>query len=197
MNKGVLLSSVLMIGMLAWQTVSADSARDETNLLSSDIFETHATGVLDRPWRASQHSSHPSYNFGVEDGVVTIERYDFEPWGQISQRIDARPFAGKTLEFSAELAGEFNLEFGEEFEPTGLGVVLHGVHEDPRYRMMGSMILKTPNAALGATEGVYDWTPLSVSFEVPENATTMDISVLMALGGKLKARNPRLRLVSE
>ncbi|WP_151702561.1 hypothetical protein [Nitrincola alkalilacustris] len=182
--------------MLAALTLVAlpASAEDVPNILDSG-FEPDGRGGVARPWSTSQHSDHPSYVFSVDDGVLSIRRFDFEPWGQVAQRLDATPFAGKRLEFVVELSGEFDLSYGEPIEPTGISVVLRGLDEDIRYRMLGSQILKTPYASIGEFEGGMEWQPLSLVFDVPPLATELEVFVRMSLGGELRARNPRLTLV--
>src|SRR5690606_12635684 len=80
---------------------------------------------LPMEWSFQQHANHSSYTLMAAEGVVTIARIGDEPWGILRQAFGAQevePLLGKTLEFSADISGEFTDEYGEPMEPPGLTV---------------------------------------------------------------------------
>lgn len=184
----VALSCASQLGLAA----AADSPADTANLLPGSVFESDQFGRLVGNWVPMQHSSNTSYEFRVEDGVLSILRTGEEPWGQVFLRFEPDALLGSMAEFSVEVAGEFTDAYGEPFEATGIAVVVEASSADLRQRMMGVRSQFEYENDWDAGVGKHDWTMLDLGFEVPENASSIQLYIKMTMGGVLHVRNPRL-----
>jgi len=87
------LIALLLLSPLHADTPPAPAPGD--NLLVGVAFERDPeTAAPLPPWVASQHSGEPSYEFVVNDGVLTIRRIATQPWGQVTHAFDFGPFRG-------------------------------------------------------------------------------------------------------
>lgn len=146
-------------------------------------------------WRLYQHAGERSYVLSIEDGVATLKRVGIEPWGQITQTLPADAYAGKTLEWSAELEGELDDSYGEPFQASGLSVSVTGLAPGD-LPMMGARHLLTQSTDPGLPAGVLERGRQRLQFVVPAGSDLkLQVSVILTRGGYLRARNPQLRIV--
>lgn len=166
------------------------AATTDTNLLTDPGFATLGQGNQ-RHWVMTQHAGEQSYQVSAEDGVMILERIASESWGQVYQRLDAMPLRGKILEFRAEVRGEF-LRTGEAAgSHTGIGYQIKGLRPGLP-RVLGAAILITRYAEPGLMPEDREWTTQTIRFEVPDNATSLEVSLMLGRWGKLYTRKPRL-----
>ncbi len=152
-------------------------------------------------WSFQQHANTSSYTLMAADGVATITRIGSEPWGILRQsfrRQDVEPLLGKTLEFSAEIAGEFTDEYGEPMEPPGLKARVRGVRAGSP-AMLGASTLATASENIDTTAGYLPWRRYSLQFTLPTadkaRGVEFDVGVLMTTGGVMRVRGPSLVVV--
>lgn len=146
-------------------------------------------------WRLYQHAGERSYVLSIEDGAATLERVGIEPWGQITQTLPADAYAGKTLEWSAELEGELDDRYGEPFQASGLSVSVTGLGPGD-LPMMGARHLLTQSTDPGLPAGVLERGRQRLQFVVPAGSELkLQVSVILTRGGYLRVRNPQLRIV--
>lgn len=169
-------------------------------LIANPQFSTRENGAIAPPWAAFQHAGVNSYRYSSAQGVLTIQRIDEQVWGHLSQRIDATALQGKTLEFSADLAGTLDTQYGEPLGPTGLQVTVHGKRADQPRSMLGRSILSSHGSEAGMTVGTHEWRRHSVRFEIPSieeaNSIEVEVAIGLTLGGALQVRGPSLHVVS-
>lgn len=171
----------------------------DPGLLGNPAFAAAAGGEgVAPPWVALQHAGEPSYSISAENGVLRIERTGDEPWGQLSQSVSASQIKGGKAVFSVELAGELEpIEdpSGIWSGKTGLNVVVNGYPGSSVTRHRGKRILVNKSLEPGLEPGSHEWQRYRLVFDVPENATDLQVSIQLTLGGVLKARGPRLAAV--
>lgn len=162
----------------------------DPGLLRDATFDAKESG--ERPaWGASQHAGETSYRFHFESGVLRIQRIGPEPWGQVRHRIDAEALVGRTLEFSAELSGNFSASGQRQTSTTGLGVQVLG-YKAGIPRIAGKRTLYTAEGEPSISPYCIGWTPQSVRFDVPAGATDILLSIRLGMYGTLSVRGPRL-----
>ncbi len=166
---------------------------DDANLLSDPAFTVDKTGP-DAIWRLSQHAGPRSYEWAVDDGVLSVTRIGPEPWGQATQSIPAADLVGRTLVFSAELSGNLALDSADTVERTGIGVRVRGTSPDVPAVLGPSAIQLSATGAPALPPGELDWSEQRVAFRVPEGAEEVEVAIRLGTGGTLRARNPRLLL---
>lgn len=171
-------------------------------LLENPGFEDHeGSGIVARPWSFSQHAGDTSYRVRVEEGVLRIERIGNEPWGQITQQLspeDVAAHTGAIMEFSVDISADLTDEFGEPMSPTGPSVGIWGYADDtpPHLRgMLGSSLLLSERSPIDLGPGTHDWQRHVIRFQVPDNATRLEVAVAMTLGGEIRVRDPHLAVV--
>lgn len=169
-------------------------------LLENASFTPDSRG-LPSGWSFQQHANNSSYTLTVADGVATITRIGSEPWGIMRQgfrREAVEPLLGKTLEFSAEIAGEFTDEYGEPMEPPGLTVRVRGVRAGSP-ALLGASTLLTASEDIDTTGGYLPWRRYSLQFTLPSpgkaRGVEFDVGVLMSTGGTMRVRGPSLEVV--
>ncbi|MES2817893.1 MAG: hypothetical protein V4812_02775 [Pseudomonadota bacterium] len=181
---------------------STDAAQQAPSpgLIENPQFTSRENGSIAPPWSDFQHAGVHSYTYTSTDGVLTITRIDEQVWGHLSQRIRGATLQGKTVEFSADLAGTLDSQYGEPMGPTGLMVTVHGKRADQPRSMLGLGILSTHASEPGMAVGENDWRRYSVRFKVPPveeaNSIELEVALALTLGGALKVRNPSLQVVS-
>lgn len=193
-----LQSAILAIGLAATLSLLAagcgsDGSRagsSDGGLLINPGFEREANGRIGA-WAFGQHAGERSYSFDIDENTLVIKRVGPEPWGQVIQILPAAGLAGRTLEFSAEVSGQFSDESGAPISPTGVGVRISGMRADLP-AALGDAILYTHHGAPALGVGDHGWTVQRVVFEVPEIATEIRLSFRLTMDGKLHVRNPRL-----
>jgi hypothetical protein len=196
-----LLAALLALPLVACSEApdSAGGAQTQVDpgLILNPRFEPGDAGVRIAHWSSSQHAGEPSYEIEGKDGVLVIRRIGKEPWGLVSQRVEASGLAGKQLEFSMELAGELEDTYGPALEPAGLVVQVmgRGAADLP---MMGKRHLLVMTDDPGLPVGKHGWARRSLRFEMPEaRDLELTVGVQMTEGGELRARAPQLRVLED
>jgi hypothetical protein len=193
MNR-LLLWAFLALPLAGCQP-DADGGRpaNGSNLLADPEFAVDKTGP-DAVWRLSQHAGPRSYEWAVDEGVLSVTRIGPEPWGQATQSIPAADLVGRTLVFSAELSGNLAADSAETVERTGIGVRVRGTSPDVPAMLGPSAIQLSATGAPALPPGKLDWSEQRVEFRVPEGAEEVEVAIRLGTGGTLRARNPRLLL---
>ena len=186
----IIAVALLFAGTGALAASSQTWTAPDPGLLRDAAFEADQPGQR-RAWSYSQHAGKKSYLFDTVDGVLRIERTGTEPWGMATQRIKAKDLAGRTLEFSAELSGEFPEMTSKPIASTGVVVRVVGYKPDLP-RMLGKSNLLVGQGEPGLTGTKYDWPRQHVRFTVPDGATDIDVSIVLGRPGQLSARGPQL-----
>jgi hypothetical protein len=159
-------------------------------MLANPMFERGPDGNI-VSWAFNQHAGEPSYRFDTDGGMLIVERVGRERWGQAIQTVSAAGLAGRTLEFSAEVSGELGDDSGAPSSPTGVGARISGMRPGMP-AALGVVILSTLSGEPAIGAGEHAWSVQTVVFEVPENATEIQLSLRLTLDGTLRVRNPRL-----
>ena len=167
-----------------------DAGNSDGGLLLNPTFARGADGEI-VSWAFVQHTGQPSYRFDTDGRTLLIERVGRERWGQAIQTLPADGLAGRTLEFSAEIAGQLDDHSGPPSSPTGVGVRISGMRPGMP-AALGVAILSSLPGQPEIGVGRHDWTEQRVVFEVPESATEIQLSLRLTLDGTLRVRNPRL-----
>jgi len=166
----------------------------DPGLLRDANFDAMQRG--ERPvWGRSQHAGERSYRFVFNPGELQIDRIGPEPWGQVKQRVNAKPLAGQTLEFSAELSGTLSESGRRPIIPTGLSIRVLGYTAGMSPAIVGKSTLLIAGGEPELGPGQHDWTRQSVRFEIPEGATDIDVSIRLGMHGALSVRGPSLVVV--
>lgn len=148
-------------------------------------------------WHLTQHAGEASYELRFGGSMIKLLRVGSEPWGVLQQHLDGSDFAGKTLEFSAELAGDLDDDWGPPIQATGLTVTVLGFAPQD-VPMMGKRHLLVQGADPGLPAGAIDWQRHSIRFEVPEGRELeLLVGVMLTRGGELRIRNPSLQVIAE
>lgn len=190
---------VIIAAMACGGCFGAGSQATDPGLIVNPRFaDTSGGDGVGEPWASIQHAGAPSYRFSAVDGVLRIERVGDQPNGRVVQVIPADGLRGKTLEFSAELSG--NLEpidtpSAPWADDTGLAVIVKGASKNPALRMLGKRVLLKAGSAPRLAPGKLDWTRYRVVFQVPEQATDIEVAIRLMLNGVLEARDPSLVVV--
>lgn len=164
------------------------------NLLLDPGFET-IEDTRTSAWSFIQHAGERSYDWHAEDGVLTGRRVGPETDGHIAQTISAEELAGQKLRFSVELSGELEELVDAHTELSGLQVHVHGVAPGmPRAMGPGTLLALEGSPPLNA--GKFGWMTQEVVFEVPQGATSMELSIRLGMNGFLRIRNPLLAVHS-
>lgn len=163
----------------------------DPGLVQNPGFEyREGTEFLERPWSFTQHATTDSYVYEAENGVLTLTRIGHEPWGQVFQRVNVGDYAGQTLRYSAWLKAHFDDSFEPGFEPTGLAVSVFGRGEG---MMAGQRLLFSRDSAIDIEYGHYGWARHDLEFDLPDNATRVEIRIRLTRGGWMKAQYPSLQ----
>jgi hypothetical protein len=172
---------------LPWQPVDPGLLLDPEFVLADDTRRL--------AWTYTQHGGEMSYRYDIGDGVLTIERFGPEPWGQATQLIDPAALHGATLEFSAEVSGSFELGEGRMVQASGIGARVLGY--PPGVPLLGArhiMLVVDGEPEFGP--GELAWTRQSLRFEVPEGATDIEVAIRLGMEGYLRVRGPSLMVVA-
>ncbi len=177
------------------QQLADDASLCTKNLLVNPEFNISDGQFFPQSWGASQHAGDQAYNVGFKSGELTIDKYGEQHWMLISQRVDPKAVAGRSVVFSAELKQDMNddgwtqaLEAGG-----GLSIIIRGTVPGSPF---SQKILLSSSLQHEPKLGVFDWTPVSVSFDVPATVTSVDLGFLHQAYGKMSVRNPSLRIKS-
>ena len=158
------------------------------NLLENPRFELDEHGRRFR-WAAMQHAGTKAYRVSVENGVLTISKFDEQAWFVFGQALEIPDRIGQRLRFSAEIRLDMTEDPGHAFEQGGgLSLVIRG---KPNKLLLRSILDHEPR--LGKT----GWEPVAVTVVVPPGAETLTANFLHQANGTLKVRKPELRQVEE
>lgn len=225
-NRGLTPWSLLLAVLMSWGLMACSESdkksepsaqtpppQAETPKQPEAPYEPPPSGLLENGdfavdnrgvpvgWSFQQHANTSSFTIAVDDGVVKIVRIGTEPWGVLRQsfrRGAVEPLLGKTLEFSAEIAGEFNEEYGEPMEPPGLTVRVRGVRAGSP-AMLGVSTLLTASETLDTTSGYLPWRRYTLRFALPDadkvRGVDFDLGILMTMGGEMRVRGASLQVV--
>lgn len=161
------------------------------NMLSARIEAARLPDlVMPDGWFLS-HPSPEHYRIGLDPdqpGVVVLASQLGIPipdgkTGVLMQSIDAAPYRGQKLQFSAEL----------RTQDAGSGSIWMRV--DPaagRYLRFDNMLHRGDNAAL---RGTVDWKDVSIVLDVPDAAASVHYGMLLVGAGRLWARNLRVGII--
>ncbi|HKL50006.1 MAG TPA: hypothetical protein VJ908_02465 [Wenzhouxiangellaceae bacterium] len=164
------------------------------NLLRDPGFET-IKDTRTSAWSFIQHAGERSYDWDAEDGVLTGRRVGPETDGHIAQTIAAQDLAGKKLRFSVEISGELEELLDDHNELSGLQVHIHGVAPGmPRAMGPGTLLALEGSPPVNA--GKFGWMTQEAVFDVPQGATSMEMSIRLGMNGSLRIRNPVLAVHS-
>lgn len=193
---------LVLIALLGASIVACEASyrAPDPGLIENPRFLEQAAGKgIKSPWIATLHGGQSSFRFSSEDGVLTVEKFGPEPWGQIAQPISAEALKGRTVEFSVDLAGELGASDGSRVNPwqdqTGLSVLIKGYPEGRPNPMMGKTILVDARTDPGLAPGLHEWRRHSLRFQVPKGATDIQVAIRMTRNGVLKVRGPSLTVV--
>jgi hypothetical protein len=171
-------------------------------LLQNPDFALREDGrTIARPWSFSQHSGERSYDYRVDEGVLSIQRIGSEPWALMAQRLPndtMEGLVGKTLEFSVDVTADLTDAYGDPMTPTGpqVNVWTHSGDPNPHRRAMAGVTLAiTARSPVGLGPGSHPWQRHVIRFQVPENVSRIEVSLNMTMGGELRARQPSLIIV--
>jgi len=184
----------------AAETASASAsvaAAEGAGLLQNPEFVDLGKGPEQAVWSTGQHALGGSYEFTVEQGVLSIRRTGAEPWGMVAQDLSVDALAGKRLRLSMDLAADLDDSWGAPIQPSGLVVKVtgYGPNDPP---MMGERILLAQVSEPGIAAGQHDWQTHSLEFEVPSgHHVSLRAGVQLTSGGVLRVRNPRLELLDD
>ncbi len=165
------------------------------NLIEDPDFATISAGPI-RHWVLVQHAGGKSYAVTAENGVMTLERTGSEPWGLVSQRLDAVPLRGKTLEFSADVRGRFPHPEDATGSPTAIGIQVKGL-KPGMPRGLGAAVLVAQHAEPGLIQENSDWVRQKVRFDIPDTATFLALNIMLSQWGQLDAAKPSLVEISK
>jgi len=192
---------LLMLILLLLLAACSGDDHPDPGLVQAPGFVDEA-GRLTRPWRFIHHASNDSYRLTVSDGVARIERVGHEPWARLAQEIDreaAAAVAGRRMVFSADLRARLDDRvYGKPIEPSGLMVRVWrepAGGNNPMRAMVAAPKSRIERSPLAADAHIPDWQRHSIEFDVHANVSRIEVSVILATGGRLEIRAPSLRLI--
>ncbi|TXS96181.1 hypothetical protein FV139_01355 [Parahaliea maris] len=160
------------------------------NLLANAEFATNVAGAAP-PWMSSQHAGEKSFELTLANGTAKIEKIATQPWFTLSQGLQATPLRGQTLEYSAELKLDLNEEGVNHGFKVGGGLMMT-LRGDPDPVMGGDRLLASEKFEHEPHMGTWDWTPVTLRFTVPENATSVRLGFAQYANGSMEIRKPAL-----
>lgn len=166
------------------------------NLLLDPRFETIDKTTEDRrvsPWSFIQHAGEPSYEWNVEDGILTGRRVGPETDGHVAQTIPAQGFAGKTLRFSVELSGELQELPDVPTALSGIQIQVYGLRAGVP-SMLGPAIMSTAEGSPPVVAGKFGWMVQEVVFDVPQQASSLKLAIRLGMNGIFRIRDPVLAI---
>lgn len=144
-------------------------------------FESTNPGQLGAPegWWAVQHAGPKSYTFTLDPSKprsgkhsMKVENVGPEPFGNIFQKLDARPYRGGTLRFAAWVRTE-----GTTGNPYGAGAGL------TLFAMRGGYPIAHVTMSKDGLHGTVDWARYEVVLRVPVDADHIEAGLSLFGGG--------------
>lgn len=213
--KIIFVQMFLMLGLVACQasepepnkTTAEQQHQDKTqqavddaslcanNLLANPEFNINSDQYFPHSWGASQHAGEQAYKVDFDNGELTIDKYGEQHWMLVSQRVDPKTVADRAVVFSAELKQDMNDDgWAQALEAGGgLSIIVRGTVPGSPF---SQKILLSSSLQHEPRLGIFDWTPVSVGFDVPASVTSVDLGFLHQAYGKMSVRNPSLRIKS-
>lgn len=205
--KKILLTATLLI-LLGCQQQNADTAPPNAASSVADSGECQADNLLKNPgfsstggvpdeWGFSQHAGELAYQVSTADGELHIDKTGEQHWMQITQRVgDPKVLAGGQAVFSAELKMNMHADgWTQALEPGGgLSIFIKGTEPGAPLRQKTLLV---SNLQHEPKLGEFDWTPVEVSFAVPEGVTQIELGFLHQAYGQMAVRNPVLRAAGQ
>lgn len=165
------------------------------NILKNPLFSQENIASPPTDWHISQHAGKTAFVLFVADNAVSITKIADQPWFTLSQVIEPKRYKNKTLTFSADLRLNLSKSQTHSFKQGGgLQVSIYGVPTNPvsGEELIYSSILEN-EPRLGGT----NWFNASVTFKVPEKASSLRIGFLHQADGEMGVRNPILSLAKK
>ena len=179
----ILALCTVLWGAQSWGEDCSNTAVGE-NLILDTGFTTFGGRHNERQWSASEHTAQKSFKYTISEGVLAIEQVATEPWAIVTQVVDAKTVAGKTVKFSADIKLDLeqptraiNLKVG--------GGLLMWVKKNGRMVLDSSMEHEP-------YMGKSDWVRVDVVKKIPAKANFVEIGFIHQAAGKILIRNPAL-----
>jgi len=194
-----LLCQLVSINLLAEHAACAAPpqvvAARTINHLDNPLFELTAEGKL-TGWNVTQHAGEAAYRVTVSDNELHIEKHGEQYYMMVSQFVNLQGLRTKSLRFSAEMKQNMHANnWYQSLEPGGgLLVNIVGTKTAAFGPVLGShtsVIEHEPKL------GVFDWTPISICFEVSEHAKTLKVAFIHQAYGDMSIRQPSLVIDEE
>jgi len=165
------------------------------NYLRNPAFAHSDTGKIAH-WNVTQHAGETAYRVTVNDGELEIAKHGEQYYMMVSQFVDVQNLRQKSLSFSAEMKQNMHAEGWYPSMEPGAGLLVNIVGSAESYvgPMRGSYISHLEHEP---RLGVFDWTEVSVCFDVSEHAQTFKIGFIHQAYGDVSFRNPRLTVAAD
>ncbi len=140
-------------------------------------FESTVPGKLGAPegWWVIQHAGPLSYTFEPDAAVrrggersLRVRNVGPEPFGAVYQVVQAAPYRGRTLRFSAWVRTEGTA--GNRFG-AGAGLKLHS--------MRGGYPLDVAEMRRNAVHGTTEWTRYEITLKIPQEADQLEAGLVL------------------
>lgn len=189
-RRWLLLCVATLLLAACGETVETQSCDYKSeNLLDDPGFATLDAPKSKRRWQFSEHAAGKSFEYGIKDGVLTIEQQGIEPWGMVKQTVNSKPLRGRLVEFKAEL----KLDLTQPAQPHGftLGGGLSITAKSNNRLQLSSAMDHEPHM------GKHDWFSARVVTPMPRQMNFLQVGFLHQAGGTMQVRNPSLRVVAD
>ncbi len=179
-------------------TCPAGKPTDHTNsvnYLRNPAFAQSEDGKIAQ-WSITQHAGEAAYRVTVNDGELKITKHGEQYYMMVSQFIDLQDLKKQSLSFSVEMKQNMHADnWYQGVEPgAGLLVNITGSAEHYLGPKRGSYISQLEHEP---KLGVFDWTEVSVCFDVSEHAQTFKIGFIHQAYGDVSFRNPQLTVATD
>ena len=168
-------------------TLASECKTVGENLVLDTAFASFDAPYSQRKWHSSEHTTKRSFTYTVEDGVLTIEQVATEPWAVVSQTVDARGLAGKSVKYSAQIKLDLTPAPRSANLKNGGGLLL--------WAKKGSRLLLDSTMEHEPYMGTSDWVDVEVVKKIPKGVTFVELGFIHQAGGKIAVRKPSLFLL--
>ena len=172
----------------------ADNA-NSINYLRNPAFALSDNGKIAH-WNVTQHAGEAVYRVTVNDGELKIAKHGEQYYMMVSQFVDVQDLRQKSLSFSTEMKQNMHADnWYQGIEPgAGLLVNITGSAEHylgPKRGSYTSQLEHEPKL------GIFDWTEISVCFDVSEHARTFKVGFIHQAYGDVSFRHPQLTVAAD
>ncbi len=166
------------------------------NLLTNPEFSNAGDGSAPLHWQASQHAGALAFTISAAGGELVIDKHGEQHWMLIKQLVKPESVAGQRVRFSAEMSQDMTDEGWTQSLEAGGGfsISVFGTEPDAPLRQK---LLFNSNLQHQPKLGVFDWTPVSVEFDVAAGVTKLEVGFLHQAYGQMRIRNPVLSVITE